>query len=198
MQWKLLLCDQETLDRGSPDHAVVTGVLSRNRLGLELTHLTGNRAQMGGASERFPYTSPASASTGLVTGTLTVSADSTWAMAAIPALAPAGESHLLGSTSVVQRITWGPDRITYRTYGVESTEVLRVAFQPGWIAAGGQVLHREPSLDGPGYTLQSIGDGSFVLHVHHVHSHNVVVTTDTPACGSGPWSAWLLCLSAPS
>ena len=121
-----------------------------------------------------------------------------WAMAAIPALAPAGESHLLGSTSVVQRITSGQDRITYRTYEAESTEVLRVAFQPRWIAAGGQVLHREPSLDSPGYTLESIGDGSFVLHVHHVHSHNVVVATDTPSCGSAPWSQWLLCLSAPS
>jgi len=178
MQWKLLLATRRLSIAGLPTHRESSS--DRRRFGAIPLHLTGERQYWLGDGYSDCLRS------------------FNWAMAAIPALAPAGKSHLLGSTSVVQRITWGPDRITYRTYGAESTEVLRVAFQPGWIAAGGQVLHREPPLDSPGYTLQSIGDGSFVLDVHRVHSHNVVVTTDTPACGSGPWSAWLLCLSAPS
>jgi hypothetical protein len=98
-----------------------------------------------------------------------------WIMAAIPSLAPVGQSHLLGSTSVVQRIAYGHDRITYRTFDADATEVLRLAFRPSSITAGGMALHREASLDGAGYTLESLTGGGFAVRIDHASSGNVVV-----------------------
>ena len=98
-----------------------------------------------------------------------------WTMAAIPSLAPVGQSHLLGSTSVVQRVGYSHNRITYRTFDADATEVLRLAFRPDSITAGGMALHGEASLDGAGFTLESLAGGGFVVRIHHVSSGNVVV-----------------------
>jgi hypothetical protein len=98
-----------------------------------------------------------------------------WAMAAMPDLAPDGQSHLLGSTSVVQQVTYRHDRITYRTFGGDATEVLRLAFRPREVIAGRHELAQERSLSGPGYTLQALGDGGFVLHVRHLGAHDVTI-----------------------
>lgn len=98
-----------------------------------------------------------------------------WSMAAIPNLAPDGQSHLLGSTSVVQSVDYGRGRIIYRTFDKDATEVLRLSFRPFSVAAGGQALIPRRNLFGQGYTLQSLGGGSFVLRVHHLRSGNVKV-----------------------
>lgn len=98
-----------------------------------------------------------------------------WSMAAIPSLAPGGQSHLLGSTSVVQRVADGNDRITYRTFDADATEVLRLAFRPNSITAGGKLLHRASSLEGAGYTLDPLEGGGFAVRIHHVSSGNLVV-----------------------
>ena len=98
-----------------------------------------------------------------------------WAMTAIPAFAPVGQSHLLGSTSVVLRVAYGRDRITYRTFDADATDTLRVAFRPVSVMAGGVVLHREASLGAAGYTLESLAGGGFAVRIHHVSSADVVV-----------------------
>jgi hypothetical protein len=98
-----------------------------------------------------------------------------WTMAAIPAFAPPEQSHLLGSSSVVRHVTYGRDRIAYRTFDADATEVLRVAFRPGSIMAGGVALHREASLVRAGYTIASLAGGGFAVKIHHVHSGEVVV-----------------------
>jgi poly(3-hydroxybutyrate) depolymerase len=53
-----------------------------------------------------------------------------WAMAAIPELAPKRQDHLLGSTSVVQAVTYARRRITYRTFHDDGAETLRLSFLP--------------------------------------------------------------------
>lgn len=98
-----------------------------------------------------------------------------WTMAAIPSLAPVGQSHLLGSTSVVQHVDYGHDRIRYRTFDDDSTEVLRLSFRPTIVTADGTALHSETSLNGVGYTLQPLSNGGFALRVHHDSSGDVVV-----------------------
>jgi hypothetical protein len=98
-----------------------------------------------------------------------------WAMAAIPNLAPDGQSHLLGSTSVVQLVTYGHDRVAYRTFDEDATEVLRLNFRPVSVTAGSQPLIESRTLFGQGYTLQDLGGGSFVLRVHHLRSGSVKV-----------------------
>ncbi len=99
-----------------------------------------------------------------------------WTMAAIPSLAPVGESHLLGSTSVVQRVAYSHDRITYRTFDADATEVLRLAFRPDSITAGGVALHPEASLKRAGYTLDQLAGGGFVVRIHHMRSGEVVAS----------------------
>ncbi len=98
-----------------------------------------------------------------------------WAMAAVPALAPDDQSHLLGSSSVVQLVTYGHGRVTYRTFDKDATEILRLSFRPVSVTAGGQALTEKPILLGQGYTLRALGGGSFVLRVHHVRAANVQV-----------------------
>ena len=98
-----------------------------------------------------------------------------WALAAIPDLAPDGQSHLLGSTSVVQSVAYSHDRITYRTFDKNATEVLRLNFRPLSVTAGGQALIERRTLVGQGYTLRALDRGSFVLRVHHVRAGNVKV-----------------------
>ncbi len=99
-----------------------------------------------------------------------------WAMAAMPQLAPAGEDHLLGSTSVVQAVDYGHRRISYRTYDDSATEVLHLTFRPRSVVSGGHPLGERHALDAAGYTLESVSGGGFVLRVRHVTSNQVQLT----------------------
>jgi hypothetical protein len=98
-----------------------------------------------------------------------------WVMAAIPSLSPVDQSHLLSSTSVVEHVTYEHDRIAYRTFDTDATEVLRLAFRPESITAGGSALHRETSLRGTGYTIEALPGGGYAVRIHHVNSGSVVV-----------------------
>ena len=98
-----------------------------------------------------------------------------WAMAADPGLAPRGQNHLLGSTSVVVKVSYARDRIDYRTYDDGATDVLRLAFRPRAVTAGGDPLGERHALVGQGYTLRRLPGGDFVLRIHHVRSGDVTV-----------------------
>ena len=77
---------------------------------------------------------------------------------------------------MVQRVVYGHQRIRYRTFDANAREVLRLAFRPGTITAGGQVLHRRASLDGAGYTLAALAGGGYAVRIHHVRSGTVLIT----------------------
>ncbi|MFH0756333.1 MAG: hypothetical protein V2B15_03500, partial [Bacteroidota bacterium] len=62
------------------------------------------------------------------------------AMAAVPEWAPAGEDHLLRSSSVVQSVGYGPAQITITTFDPEGEMVFRLAEKPKSILAGGENL----------------------------------------------------------
>src|SRR5439155_26638542 len=53
-----------------------------------------------------------------------------WAMGALPELAPRGEDHLLRSSSVVQQVAYARRSLSYATFHADGTEVLRLRFQP--------------------------------------------------------------------
>ena len=80
-----------------------------------------------------------------------------WAMAAIPEFAPKRQSHLLGSSSVVQRVAYGRAGISYRTFDPRAVEVLRLAYRPGAVRAGGRTLPLVEELTGDGYTVKPLG-----------------------------------------
>jgi len=98
-----------------------------------------------------------------------------WSMAALPALAPAGQDHLLGSTSVVQEVTDTGHAIRYRTFDPNATEVLRLTAAPRSVTTGGWTLRRRGNLAGAGYTVKVLHDGDVVVRIHHLTSSEVAV-----------------------
>jgi hypothetical protein len=87
--------------------------------------------------------------------------DAFWA---VPEWAPADESHLLGSSSVVTRITYGKGSVTYSTFDPQSSDVLRLDFVPKFITADGKALSLRSDLDQPGFTFD---DATRVLRIRH-------------------------------
>jgi hypothetical protein len=93
--------------------------------------------------------------------------DSFWA---VPEWAPADESHLLGSSSVVTRISYGKSSVTYSTFDPQSTDVLRLDFVPEFVTAGGSPLSRRKDLDEPGYMFD---ESTHVLRIRHDQANDV-------------------------
>lgn len=98
-----------------------------------------------------------------------------WAMAAIPEFAPLNQDHLLGSTSVVQRIEYSTNSVQYRTFDKSSTEVLRLSFDPKSVTVGGAPLRRTDSADANSYWAVPLQGGDFEVHVSHVNGNEVAI-----------------------
>lgn len=96
-------------------------------------------------------------------------------MAAIPEWAPAGENHLLGSTSVVQKVDYGAKEIAYRTFLSESTEVLRLKSLPKQITVDGNVIKRVDNLTGDeAWSWEKLKIGG-ILRINHQNGRNVKI-----------------------
>jgi hypothetical protein len=91
---------------------------------------------------------------------------------AVPEWAPADESHLVGSSSVVTKIAYGKGSVTYSTFDASSTDVLRLNFVPDAVSAGGSKLSRHNDLSQEGYTFD---DSTKVLRIRHEQSRDVDV-----------------------
>jgi hypothetical protein len=98
-----------------------------------------------------------------------------WGMAAIPDLAPVGRNHLLGSTSVVQRVTYGRGRIVYVTFDRRASDVLRLSYVPARVLAGGRPLVRSTAAKQDAYTVQSIPGGDAIVRVNHSSARTIEV-----------------------
>jgi hypothetical protein len=91
---------------------------------------------------------------------------------AVPEWAPADESHLVGSSSVVTKIAYASGSVTYSTFDPSSMDVLRLKFAPDAVWSGGRKLARRGDLKQEGYTFD---DASHVLRIRHERSGNVDV-----------------------
>lgn len=87
--------------------------------------------------------------------------DAFWA---VPEWAPADESHLLGSSSVVTKIRYGKGSVTYSTFDPESSDVLRLDFVPQFVTADGRPMERRKDLNEAGFTFD---ETTHVLHIRH-------------------------------
>lgn len=107
------------------------------------------------------------------------------AMASAPELAPAGESHLLRTSSVVRSASYACSGVTYGTYDPASREILRLGIRPLDVSAGGVSLPRLWSTadleSREGYTFGAPGDPRGVLRIRHDHAGDIAIT----AAGSG-------------
>lgn len=95
--------------------------------------------------------------------------DAFWA---VPEWAPADESHLLGSSSVLTKIAYGKGSVTYSTFDPQSSDVLRLDFVPDFITANGKPLLRRKDLDQPGFTFD---DSTHVLRIRHDDARDIDV-----------------------
>ena len=93
--------------------------------------------------------------------------DAFWA---VPEWAPAEESHLLGSSSVVTKISYGKGSVTYSTFDGGSTDVLRLDFEPEFITANGKALSSRNDLDQPGFTFDK---DTHVLRIRHDDARDI-------------------------
>ena len=90
-----------------------------------------------------------------------------------PEWAPAGQSHILRSSSIVNHVEYGVNRIAYTTFDGGSTEVLRLAFEPIRVTAQGETLEKRSDLDSPGWTFDSTAR---VLRIRHARSKQIEVS----------------------
>lgn len=93
------------------------------------------------------------------------------AMAWMPdTLGASRENHIMRAASVVTAVEYGDGRIAYSTHAPESVEVLRLAFAPSSVRAGGAPIACE---------TRRLPDGDFLVTVAH-SSRDVVIEGDDP------------------
>jgi hypothetical protein len=95
-------------------------------------------------------------------------------LGAVPEWAPAGENHLLRSTSVVQKITYSRDKIEYRTFDDAGTEVLRTTAKPKAVTVDGKTISQQKSLAHDGWTWQPLDKGG-VLRIRRTGGSKIIV-----------------------
>lgn len=105
------------------------------------------------------------------------------AMAIDPQLAPDDQNHILWTTSIIQDVTYAPDKKTpkkshvllhYRTFSKTSTETIRLTQKPTAVWAGKAHLKETSNTSVPGYRWKPLNEGG-VLIVHHLNHRNITV-----------------------
>jgi hypothetical protein len=108
------------------------------------------------------------------------------AMAAVPEWAPAGETHLLGSTSIVTDVAYSPDRIEWSTFDDDAVETFRLAAPPSSASAAGAPLEERRDLEAEGYVVQLLPSGDAIVRVRHVARGPVVMSMNAAGCSIAP------------
>lgn len=93
--------------------------------------------------------------------------DAFWA---VPEWAPADESHLVGSSSVVTKMNYGKASVTYSTFDAQSTDVLCLNFVPKSVSANGHPMPRLSTLDHDGFVFD---DSTHVLRIRHDDARDI-------------------------
>ncbi len=96
------------------------------------------------------------------------------AMAAIPDLAPAGENHLLGSTSVITSIVYSGSSIEYNTFDKESAEIIRLVKKPAKVILNETELSETESSEPVGWTWTALKEGG-ILKIFKKGGRNVLI-----------------------
>ena len=93
-------------------------------------------------------------------------------LAAIPEWAPAGEDHLLFSSSVVQQINYQSQKISFTTFDENGNVVLRVTGKPKSITVNGKKLAVRQN--GEGWTWQALPSGG-ILRLQHKGGNKIEI-----------------------
>ncbi|HVY76645.1 MAG TPA: hypothetical protein VG890_17575 [Puia sp.] len=87
-------------------------------------------------------------------------------MAAAPQLAPDNSDHLLSTSSIVKKIAYRPESITYTVFDSASTETFRLRSKPVKIRINGNILEEVRDDQSKGWVWQSLDRGG-VLTIRH-------------------------------
>ncbi|MBE0540496.1 MAG: Ig-like domain-containing protein [Verrucomicrobia bacterium] len=86
------------------------------------------------------------------------------ALGAVPEWSPAGQNHIVRSTSVIKSVAYTTNSVTYTTFDSASTETLRLGFTPGSVLVNGQPLLPRMDLSQPGWIFVA---SNGVLRIRH-------------------------------
>lgn len=100
------------------------------------------------------------------------------AMQAVPEWAPANQTHLTGSTSLVSNITYSSSGIQYTTTSPASTENVRLNFTPSSVIAGGVALSQRADLSQEGWVYNV---ATSTLSIRHDAATTVQVISGAPS-----------------
>jgi hypothetical protein len=103
-------------------------------------------------------------------------------LGAVPEWAPAGENHLLRSSSVVQKIQYSDRSITYQTYDPDAKEVLRLAAKPVAILVNGKAIKETKDTTAEGWVWEPLSTGG-VLKINR--KKGAAVSINLPAKSKG-------------
>jgi hypothetical protein len=98
-------------------------------------------------------------------------------MAAVPAWAPPGRSHLLRSTAVVRSVSYLQSEISYDTSNATADDVLRVTVVPNTVSVSGQPLVRRTDLAQPGWTFDP---DTGILRIRRDSGSSVTISSGAP------------------
>jgi hypothetical protein len=98
-------------------------------------------------------------------------------MASVPEWAPTREDHLLRSSSIVQSIQYKSDRIEYRTFDKEGSELLKLRERPQKILLDGTAVEPAKLVESneAAYAVKPVMNGGFAVTVKRNNARNVVV-----------------------
>ncbi len=106
------------------------------------------------------------------------------------------ESHILRSTSVVNHVIYGKDKVEYSTFDAptRSIDVLRLSFRPVAVTADGKPLPELSELQQNGYKVEHLSCGDCMVEIRHDGNTNISVRgVNDPQRqyrGSGTLSIW--------
>lgn len=96
------------------------------------------------------------------------------AMAAAPQLAPDNADHMLRTSSIVKKIEYKPDGITYTTFDDASKELFRLTGKPSEVDVNGERLEEVNHQDAEGWTWQALQKGG-IFGINHMKGNRVEI-----------------------
>jgi hypothetical protein len=93
------------------------------------------------------------------------------------------ENHIMRSSSVVDRVTYGKGNVTYSTFDAPAgtVDVLRLAFVPDSVLAEGGALRQQgDSLSANGYRVQRLPNGDAIVTIRHDGLNTISVRGEDP------------------
>lgn len=98
-------------------------------------------------------------------------------MGAVPEWAPASQTHMVESTSIVKSIAYSAGGVSYTTSDGASDETFKLAYTPAGVSVDGVALEQRSDLTQPGWTYDSANG---VLKVRHDSGTSVQITSGAP------------------